>query len=84
MRGNPIARSWVVMMHSGVPAVDWGGGIYLDILTGQFFKAVEKDVSHRALDSDLDWLKRIGRVEDYDINNVVLTSLPNLNSIESE
>jgi len=84
MRGNPVARSWVVMMHSGVPAVDWGGGTYLDILTCQFFKAFEKDVSHRALDSDLDWLKRIGRVEEYDINNVVLTSLPNLNTIESE
>ena len=29
-------------------------------------------------------LSALGVLEDYDINNVVLTSLPNLNSIETE
>lgn len=76
MRGTSIARCWVVMMHNGVAAVDWGDGVFLDVLSNEFFAATEKDVSHRALDADLDWLKRIGRVDDYDVNNVYFVLLP--------
>jgi hypothetical protein len=83
-RGTPVARSWVVMMRRGIPAVDWGAGTYLDILTNQFFVATEKDVSHRALEADLDWLKRIGRIEEYDVNNVYFTKLPNFSREETE
>ena len=81
MHGNPVARNWVVMMRSGTPAVDWGEGMFLDILSGEFFQAEEKDVSHRALDSDLDWLKHIGKVDAYDVNNVFFVILPNLNQL---
>jgi hypothetical protein len=84
VQGIPITRNWVVMMRTGTPAVDWGGGTFLDVLTGQFFQAEEKDVSHRALNSDLDWLKHIGRVEEYDVNDVFFVTLPNLNRSPAE
>ena len=84
MLGTPITRSWVVMMRSGIPAVDWGDGTFLDVLSGEFFHAGEKGVSHRALDSDLDWLKNIGRVDEYDVNNVFFTTLPNRNVLPAK
>lgn len=76
MRGTPVARSWVVVMHNGTVAIDWGGGIYVDIVSSAFFAAGEKDVSHRAQDADLDWLKHLGKVDDYDINYVYFSLLP--------
>ncbi|MBI4927467.1 MAG: hypothetical protein HY835_06865 [Anaerolineae bacterium] len=82
MRANPVARSWVVLMHSGVPAVDWGDGKYLDLMTMEFFTAEEKEISHRALETDLHWLKHIGRIDDYDVNYIYLSNLPNFNSLE--
>ena len=66
------------MMRNGTSAIDWGGGQFLDIRTGDFFHADEKDVSHRALDSDLDWLKRLGRVDEYDGENVFFFGLPDV------
>ncbi|GAP07434.1 MAG TPA: hypothetical protein DEQ80_00155 [Anaerolinea thermolimosa] len=76
MRGTPVARSWVVWMRNGVIAVDWGDGVFVDILSNQFFEASQAEVSHRAPDADLDWLRSIGRVEDYDVNNVYFIQLP--------
>lgn len=76
MHGTPVARSWVVWMRNGGIAIDWGDGMFVDILSNQFFEASEADVSHRALDADLDWLRSIGRVEDYDVNNVYFIQLP--------
>lgn len=80
MGGTPVGRNWIVMMHSGAAAIDWGGGLFQDAVSGEFFNAVEEDVSHRASDADLDWLKRIGRVEDYDASHVYFTGLPDLPS----
>lgn len=65
-------------MRSGTLAIDWGGGQFQDVISGDFFKAVESDVSHRANDADLDWLKHIGRVDDYDATNVYFVGLPDL------
>ena len=66
------------MMHNGTAAIDWGGGQFLDIRTGEFFHAEEKDVCHRALDAGLDWLKRLGRVDEYDGENVFFFGLPEI------
>jgi hypothetical protein len=78
MGGMPVGRNWIVMMRSGAAAIDWGGGLFQDAVSGDFFHAVEKDVSHRASNTDLDWLKRIGRVDDYDEVNVYFVGLPDL------
>ena len=80
MGGAPIGRSWVVIMRTGATAIDWGGGQFQDVISGDFFNAAEREVSHRANDSDLDWLKHIGRVYDYDNTNVYFTGLPDLPS----
>lgn len=76
MHGTPINRSFVVMMHSGITVVDWGNGTFLDVVNGVFFRAEEKEVSHRAHESDLDWLKRLGHVDEYDDLNVYFSHLP--------
>ena len=78
MGGTPVGRNWIVMMVSGAAAIDWGGGLFQDAISGDFFKAAEKDVSHRAGNTDLDWLIHIGRVDDYDDTNVFFTGLPDL------
>ena len=78
MGGMPIGRSWVVMMHAGAAAIDWGGGLFQDAISGEFFKATEQQVSHSAGDAELDWLKHIGRIDDYDNTNVYFIGLPDL------
>jgi hypothetical protein len=78
MGGVPIGRSWVVMMRAGAAAIDWGGGLFQDAISGDFFNATEQEVSHRASDTDLDWLKHVGRVDDYDANNAYFVGLPDL------
>jgi hypothetical protein len=78
MNGTPIGRSWIVMMRNGVTAIDWGGGQFQDTISGDFFMAVESDVSHRAGNVDLDLLSRIGRVDGYDEVNVYFVGLPEL------
>ena len=76
MRGVPIPRSFVVMMHNGIAAIDYSAGVFLDIRKGEYFEAAESDVSHRAQESDLDWLKRLGHVDEYDALNVYFNNLP--------
>ena len=74
--GTAVGRSWIVVMRSGIVAVDWGDGLFQEAISGNFFNAVEKDVSHKALESDLNWLQKIGRVENFDTQNVFFTQLP--------
>jgi hypothetical protein len=76
--GALVSRTWFVMMHSGILAVDWGNGLFLDPQAGTFFPAEEKDVSHPVQDVDLEWAKHVGYVDDYDAETVFLKSLPDL------
>lgn len=80
MSGTPVGRNWIVMMHNGVTAIDWGGGQFLDAVSGNFFKAIESEVSHRASNADLDWLLHIGRIDDYNETYVYFNGLSNLPS----
>ena len=76
--GASISRNWFVVMRNGILAVDWGDGLFLDLRIGAFFHADDKDVSHRALDADLEWSKQTGHVNDFDAENVYLINLPDL------
>lgn len=78
MGGTPVGRNWIVLMQNGVTAIDWGGGMFQDAVSGEFFKAVESNVSHRASNADLDWLEHIGRVDDYNDTFVYFIGLPDL------
>ena len=74
--GIAIGRSWVVRMKDGVLAVDWGDGLFQDAISGEFLRATDSQVSHRALNSDLDWLCQIGAVESYDEHQAFFYNLP--------
>ncbi len=74
--GIPVGRSWVVMMQSGVLAIDWGDGLYQEAISGDFFNANDSQVSHGAQSGDLDWLQKIGRVLNYSDQMVYFVDLP--------
>ena len=57
--------------------------IYFENVATATAPAQEITVSD-TLDSDLDWLKNIGRVDEYDVNNVFFTTLPNRNVLPAE
>jgi hypothetical protein len=75
--GMPVGRSWIVVLRNGIIAVDWGDGLFQEIISGDFLEHIkENQVSHRALDSDLDWLIRAGRIVSYDQRQAYFLSLP--------
>lgn len=74
--GTPINRQWVIVLKDGDIVIDWGDGLFQDVITGDFLPVLEKDVSHHILDEELDWLTRIGRVGSYTRLTVNFHSLP--------
>jgi len=74
--GTPVGRPWVVLLRDGTIAVDWGDCLFQDAVSGEFINVTERQVSHRAQDADLDWLMRIGRVSNYDAQQVYFQNLP--------
>jgi hypothetical protein len=56
--------------------MDWGSQRYQDVLNGEFLSCVESDISHTALDPDLESLKLSGLVADYDAFQVYIYALP--------
>lgn len=76
--GTPVGRTWVVVLRNGTIAIDWGDGLFQDSVSGDFMHVVEAQVSHRAQDSDLDWLIRAGRVSHFDAQQAYFISLPEL------
>jgi hypothetical protein len=76
--GTPVSRTCLVMMRDGIPAIDWGGGLFQDILSGEFLRLGEQNVSHAMLDDELDVLLRAGLVFRYDAASADLLPLPEL------
>jgi hypothetical protein len=76
--GTPVGRPWVVVLRNGTIAIDWGDSLFQDALSGDFMHIAEAQVSHRAQDSDLDWLMHSGRVSHFDAQQVYFISLPEL------
>jgi hypothetical protein len=74
--GTPIDRTWVVVMRDGTIVVDWGEGVYQDVHTGEFYKSTDAEVSHRVTNDELEWLKHIDRVSQYDSRTVHFYNLP--------
>lgn len=74
--GTPVGRPWIVVLRNGTVAIDWGDGVFQDAISGDFLQVAESQVSHRALDGDLDWLVGIGRVSSYDEQQVYFLNLP--------
>jgi hypothetical protein len=76
--GIPINRQWIYILKNGSPVVEWGEGLAQDMLSGEFLHPAEGDYSHAIRDDELEMLKRAGRVESYDAQQVYIYSLPEL------
>lgn len=74
--GTAVDRQWVVTLHNGTIVVDWSEGMFLDVMNGTYLHASEGEISHRAQDAELDWLRRAGRVESFDEKKVYFINLP--------
>ena len=74
--GVPVNRNFVVMLKNGIPAIDWGDGLFQDILTGDFLNCQEKDVDHTIQDIELDSLIFSRRIYSYDASTIYLFPLP--------
>ena len=74
--GTPVNRSFVVILRNGIPAIDWGEGLFQDILSGDFIHCVEMDIDHTIQDEELDQLARTGRIYSYNTQTIYLYPLP--------
>lgn len=74
--GTPLNRQWIIVLNDGMVVIDWGDGVYQDIVSGDFLPIREEDVSHHIINQELDWLTKIGCVASYDNLFVHVHSLP--------
>lgn len=74
--GTPIQRQWVVVLRNGAIAIDWGEGLFQDIDSGECMSVDTAQISHTAQNSDLDMLRRSGRVHRYDAIQAWFINLP--------
>lgn len=74
--GTPINRQWIIVLNDGKIVIDWGDGVYQDVISGDFMSIREEEVSHHIVNQELDWLTKIGRVASYDNFFVRIHSLP--------
>lgn len=74
--GTLVTREWVLVLQNGTVVIDWGDGLFQDVHTGDFIRVGEHEISHRADDDVMEWLKRAGRVVRYDSKQVEFTNLP--------
>jgi len=74
--GTPIGRHCVLILKDGRSVIDWGNGLYQDLVTGDFLPSTVAEISYTALDDDLEGLKRAGVVSQYDTDQVFVIGLP--------
>ena len=74
--GIPFNRQYVLVFEDGRIVLDWGDGLYQELDSGTFFQGVESQISHSIMDDELEWLKRVGRVESYNHLQVFFANLP--------
>ncbi len=74
--GVAINRVWMLVLHNGCVIIDWGDGVFQDLLSGAFIESIDLCGSHPVSDNELAWLKRSSQIEDYDDQQVYLNALP--------
>ncbi len=74
--GIPFNRQYVLVFEDGRVVLDWGEGLLQELETGIFFHGAENQVSRSIMDEELEWLKRMGRVEAYNKLQVFFLNLP--------
>ena len=78
--GIAIGRQWVFVLSDGTVVMDWGNGLAVDLAKGEFMAYDEGLVSHPVRDDELETLKRMGRVAEYDHKLIYVTTMPELPS----
>jgi hypothetical protein len=74
--GFSVTRQWISVQRDGAIVLDWGDGRAVDLIRGEFVTYDASLFSHAIQEDELDTLKRMGIVYDYDALNVYLTSMP--------
>jgi hypothetical protein len=74
--GFAISRQLIFVLKDGAVIVDWGNGWGADLERGEFIPYKEVDYSHAIQDDELESLKRMGLVSDYDQYQVYITYMP--------
>jgi hypothetical protein len=74
--GLAIHRRWVVVLDNGAIVIDWGDGVFQDLLTGELLRDLSLIGSHVIQDEQLEWLKRTGNIAGFDENCVYINNLP--------
>ena len=72
----PINRHWVIVLHNGDVIIDWGDGVFQDIISGAFVPAVEQAGSHAIQNDECAWLESSGVIQGFDATQVYVTQLP--------
>ena len=74
--GKPINRYCLVVLQDGRFVIDWENSLFQDILTGEFFRISEQEVSHQAQDDELETLRRMGCISEFDATLAYFYPLP--------
>lgn len=74
--GFAVNRQVVFVLKNGAIVVDWGNGYGADLQRGEFIQLNELDISHAVQDDDLESLKRMGLVTEYNQSMVYFTYIP--------
>jgi hypothetical protein len=74
--GLAVHRRWVLVLNNGAIVIDWGDGVFQDLLSGEFLRDISLTGSLVIQDEQLEWLKRTGNISGFDESNVYIKSLP--------
>lgn len=76
--GLAINRRWVLVLNNGAIVIDWGEGVFQDLLSGEFMRGLSLIGCHVIQDEQLQWLKRTGNIAGFDESNVYINNLPEI------
>jgi hypothetical protein len=72
----PINRQWVIVLNNGDVIIDWGDGVFQDVMSGTFLTAVDQTGSHPVQDDECSWLEKAGAIQGFDKFQVYVFDLP--------
>ena len=77
--GTPISRHCLVVLQDGRFVIDWENTLFQDIRTGEFLHCSEHEVDHLMQDDELELLKRISIITEFDPKHAYVLPLPEQN-----
>jgi hypothetical protein len=77
--GTPISRHCLVVLQDGRFVIDWENETFQDISTGEFLRCSEHDISHQMQDDELETLRRMSCISEFDQMRAYFYPLPEPN-----